>query len=85
MSRLDELTEMTAAAAMVESRYEQYRWDVDPQDILKLLVERDMLHDVLKEILKRCRADGPVSLLASGALQKSEECWANEGSQPSLG
>lgn len=78
MKRLKDLTETTTEAAQRESIYDGYAWDVDPKDVLKLLLENQAHVQIFELILKKCVAGGAIWLLATAALEKHRKTWSSE-------
>lgn len=75
---LAELTATIARAAQSETPYDGYDWDIDPNDILKLLSDRAMLVAAVTQALSKCNASGPVAIILRAALEQSKETWPNE-------
>ena len=78
MMTLREITRITGEAAMRESIYDGYAWDIDPKDILTLLVQNTTHLEIFNLMKTKCRKGGPIWLLATAALEKHAEAWPND-------
>ena len=75
---LSEITRITGEAAMRESIYDGYAWDIDPKDILTLLVQNTTHLEIFNLMKTKCRKGGPIWLLATAALEKHAEAWPHD-------